>query len=742
MNQLETKCLLEELSFSSLQHFLLSNTRPRIEKLALITGFGNWIPFGWCEFFVKLFETNSKHYLQRLFLNHEKVNINSNDFINLLVPFYLPSFVNLEIMFRIIKTKIKTRDEWIDSMKTNSKNEFQENQINSLIHPDICNNIFSNLMIVINSSIKITDGLKIRSYTKNKHLDFQTNTQNSFLLQSNQLNWEEILKDFDSFSNFMSQINFVTPDLSLPGISQTFRGRQRTENQKPSHEKTNELIHSTSDNVLETIPIFGNMGFDQINQSADTDEFNYEEIPEVYSNKIEKLHDEIESPEQTIMRSFQGKIIVIDDSSDAIKYDNSEKNSSDGCERLIEKSTNNELPLTWESVFLDSHDPLLIINQLQYHDRIYMGMSPTNYMVLHRSLYEKYSFLRLNYESEYLFRLLWHFSHCCIYHGSLLNSSTLNRDFESSIIHPLQCILLIIGILRRSLENPNHSDLKQLNWERDNSDDQYSGFNSSCINSSSNKKLNVVERILAISIELLENGVCNQIVNYQMNCKSNYDPFILGSNIQGILDSKNNESLNSILHENESNLESSSNCKKNINSSFEKNYEANINKEETKILNCKNNLSNDSSLSSSRISSLESVIQKVYDCKINKNELSNADRKQPRKVVIYSSTTKSIHKDNFFREETGILKRMVKNKQMKETRIVNINQQSKKFNTFSPTLVANQDLDKPQSQNILRSIGLESTNAFCERNHESYKDDKLQSKFKVFTSSPLRIFKK
>ncbi|EAK88362.1 alpha beta hydrolase [Cryptosporidium parvum Iowa II] len=743
MNQLETKCLLEELSFSSLQHFLLSNTRPKIEKLALITGFGNWIPFGWCEFFVKLFETNSKHYLQRLFLNHEKVNINSNDFINLLVPFYLPSFVNLEIMFRIIKTKIKTRDEWIDSMKTNSKNEFQENQINSLIHPDICNNIFSNLMIVINSSIKITDGLKIRSDTKNKHLDFQTNTQNSFLLQSNQLNWEEILRDFDSFSNFMSQINFITPDLFLPGISQTFRGRQRTENQKPSHEKTNELIHSTSDNVLETIPIFGNMGFDQINQSADTDEFNYEEIPEVDSNKIEKLHDEIESPEQTIMRSFQGKIIVIDDSLDAIKYDNSEKNSSDGCEGLIEKSANNELPLTWESVFLDSHDPLLIINQLQYRDRIYMGMSPTNYMVLHRSLYEKYSFLRLNYESEYLFRLLWHFSHCCIYHGNLLNSSTLNRDFESSIIHPLQCILLIIGILRRSLENPNHSDLKQLNWERDNSDDQYSGFNSSCINSSTNKKLNVVERILAVSIELLENGVCNQIVNYQMNCKSNYDPFILGSNIQGILDSKNNESLNSILHENESNLESSSNCKKNINSTLEKNYEVNINKEETKILNCKNNLSNDSSLSSSRISSLESVIQKVYDCKINKNELSNTDRKQPRKVVIYSSTTKSIHKDNFFGEETGILKRMVKNKkQMKETRIVNINQQSKKFNTFSPTLVANQNLDRPQSQNILRSIGLESTNAFCERNLESYKGDKLQSKFKVFTSSPLRIFKK
>ncbi|KAH8584751.1 alpha beta hydrolase [Cryptosporidium sp. chipmunk genotype I] len=743
MSQLETRCLLEELSFSSLQHFLLSNTRPKIEKLALITGFGNWIPFGWCEFFVKLFETNSKHYLQRLFLNHEKININGNDFINLLVPFYLPSFVNLEIMYKIIKTKIKTRDEWIDSMKTISNSQGQENQINNLIHPDICNNIFSNLMIVINSSIKITGGLKISSNTKNKHLDLQANTQSRFLLQNKQLNWEEILKDFCSFSNFMSQINFVTPDLSLPGISQTFRGRKNTENKKSNSEKTDAMINSTSDNILETTSIFGDIEFDQINQSADSNEFNSQEILEIEGTKLESFHDEIESPEQTISRSFQGKIILIDDSSDSIQCGDSEKDSLGESEKLIKKSSrSNELPLTWESVFLNSQDPLLIINQLQYHDRIYMGMSPTNYIVLHRSLYEKYSFLRLNYESEYLFRLLWHFSHCCIYHGSLLNSSVLNKDIGRSIIHPLQCILLIIGILRRSLEDPNNSDLTQLHWERDNFDDQYLGFNSSCINSSSNKKLNVIERILAISVELLENGVCNQIVNYQMNCKSNYDPFILGSNIQGILDSRNNESLNSNLNENESNSESSSNNIIDLSSALEKNYEENIIMEEAKTLNCKNNLSNDSSLSSSRISSFESVIQKVYECRINKNESSNLDRKQPRKVVIYSSTTEPFQKSKFLREETEISKRMVKNKrQIKETRIVNINQKSKKFSTFSPIAV-NQDLEKSQCKNIFRSIGLESKSPIYEKNTESCKGDKLQSKIKAFTSSPLRIFKK
>lgn len=739
INQLETRCLLEELSFSTLQHFLLSNTRPKIEKLALITGFGNWIPFGWCEFFVKLFEANSKHYLQRLlFLNHEEINICGNDFINLLVPFYLPSFVNLEIMYKIIKTRIKTRNEWIDSIKTASNSEDQENEINNLIHPDICNNIFSNLMIVINTSVKITDGLKIYN---DEHLDLQTkNIRNSFLLKNNQLNWEEILKDFSSFSDFMSQINFTIPKLSLPGISQTFRGRQNAEKKTPTSYKTNISISSTSNNILEVNSTFENTEFDEKNQSVDSKEFNSAEALENNDNKTDSFHDEIESPEQATMRSFQGKIILIDESSDLTKYDD-EKNFSDGNEKLIERnSKKNELPLTWESVFLNSQDPLLIINQLQYHDRIYMGMSPSNYIILHRSLYEKYSFLRLNNESEHLFRLLWHFSHCCIYHGNLLNSSTLNKNFRSSIIHPLQCILLITGILRRSLENPNNSDLIQLNWERDDKDDQYSGFNSSCIDSSLNKKLNIIERILAITVELLENGVCNSIVNYQVSSNSNYGPFILGSNIQGILDSKNNESLNSIPNDNEFNSDSNSNNLTSINSILEDGYETNPSLKEKTITNCKNNLSNDSSLSSSRISSFESVIQKVYDCKINNNKLSKTD-KQPRKVVVYS-TTKTLHKNNFFKEDLGLLKRMVKNKkQIKETRIVNVNQQTKQFNTFSP-IINSHEFDVPQNQNIFKPIGLDSTGALSEKNLESCRGDKLQSKFKAFTSSPLKIFKK
>ncbi|OII74700.1 alpha beta hydrolase [Cryptosporidium ubiquitum] len=732
INQLETRCLLEELSFSSLQHFLLSNTRPKIEKLALITGFGNWVPFGWFEFFVKLFETNSKHYLQRLlFLNNEEININGNDFINLLVPFYLPSFVNLKIMYKIIKTKIKTRDEWIDSMKTVSSSQEQENEIKNLIHPDICNNIFSNLMIVINTSIKITDGLNFHNNVV-EHSNLKPNTQNNFLLQNNQLNWEEILKDFGSFSYFMSQINFRIPKLSFPGISQAFRGRQNTENQKSNSEKKNVSINSTSNQSLEINSIFENIEFGEKNQSVDSNEFNSGKILEIEGDKIEGFHDEIESPEQTIIRSFQGKIIVIDNSSDFIQPDDNEKNFSNDSEKLIEKtSRNSELPLTWESVFLNSQDPLLIINQLQYHDRIYMGMSPSNYIILHRSLYEKYSFLRLNYESEYLFRLLWHFSHCCIYHGNLLNSSALNKNFRSSVIHPLQCILLIIGILRRSLENPSNSDLTQLNWERDHNDEQYSGFNSSCINSSLNKKLNIIERILAISAELLENGVCNSIVNYQINCKSNCDPLVLGSKIQSVLDSRN-----------ESSIDSSSNNLTNMSSDLEESYEKNANLKGVTSMDYMNNLSNDSSLSSSRISSFESMIQKVYDCNIKNNELPITNEKQPRKVVIYSSTTRALNKNNFLREDTGFLKRIVKNKkQIKETRIINVNQETKQFNKFSPLRI-NHDFDEPHNQNIFRSIGFESKSAICKKNLESCRGDKLQSKFKAFTSSPLRIFKK
>lgn len=749
INQLETRCLLEELSFSSLQHFLLSNTRPKIEKLALMTGFGNWIPFGWSEFFVKLFETNSKHYLQRLlFLNQEEIKFNGNDFISLLVPFYLPSFVNLDIIYKIIKTKIKTRDEWMDSMKgTKLSMEGQDEDISSLIHPDICNSIFSNLMVVISTSIKVTDGLKLcERFSDDRHSEPHTSTkaQESFLLPNNQINWGEILKDFDSFSNFMSHINFLSPRLSLPGISQSFRGRRSAEGPRllggGCKESSDLLVGQAPESVLMMTSVMEGLELEKSVQCTDSNESNLEEeTPEV-----EGFHDEIESPEQTIMRSFQGKIVVIDDSSDVVKSDESEGLAG-------KSSKSSEIPLTWESVFLNSQDPLLIINQLQYHDRIYMGMSPSNYIVLHRSLYEKYSFLRLNNESEYLFRLLWHFSHCCIYHGSLLSQSSAHkgRDHPSSYtVHPLQCILLISGILRRSLDNPRNSDLSQLRWEGvcGSDEQQYSGFNSSCINSSSNTKLNIIERILAISMELLENGVCNQIVNYQSGRSSNYGPFILGSNIQGVLSSRTAEPLGPDLDQKGSGLESGLNNLTGLASAkVGERHETGAYSKEKASPKSAETLSGSSSLSSSRISSFESVIQKVYDGKINKNELSSFHKKQPHRVIVYSSTS-ALNKGHFFRDEEGLLEKTVRSrKHIKETRVININQRhAGQFSNFSP-IVIKHDLNQSHrhgQNNIFGSMEMEPRGAFCEKSTKSCRGDKSQNKFKVFTSSPLRIFKK
>ncbi|KAJ1605869.1 putative conserved eukaryotic alpha beta hydrolase [Cryptosporidium canis] len=730
MNQLETKCLLEELSFSSLQHFLLSNTRPKIEKLALVTGFGNWIPFGWSEFFVKLFEANSKHYLQRLlFINQDEIRLSGNDFVNLLVPFYLPSYANMSIIYKIIKAKIKTRDEWMDCIKTKSSMEGHDDEINNLIHPNICNSIFSNLMAAINTSIKITDGLTQYNAVDNYN-ESSSSTEGSFLLQNNQLNWQEILKDFDSFSNFMSKINFLAPKLSLPGISQSFRGKQNTGSQELHCDKAELQTSFVPGNTFLNNSIVESPESDKSIKCIDSNESS-SEVMDVDSNRMDSFHDEVESPEQTIIRSFQGKIILIDDS-DVNKCEQNE-------EAVETRSRSSELPLTWESVFLSSQDPLLIINQLQYHDRLCMGMSPSNYIILHRSLYERYSFLRLNNESEHLFRLLWHFSHCCIYHGNLLSSSLNKRDAGSFVIHPLHCILLISGILRRSLESPESSDLSQLKWEGCDSDQQYYGFNSSCINSTQNRKLNIIERILSISLELIENGVCNQIVNYQFDRNSNYGSFILGGNIQGILKARGMEPMDSILNQKEPNAKPGFNNLATLNSSTEEGYERNINVNIKADSSITDSHSNSSSLSSSRVSSLESVIQNVYDGKINKNELSSLEAKQNHRVFVYSST-KSLHKHAFFKDE-GFLKMNRNNKLAKETRIVNISNHVDQFSKISP-IVLNQDLNQPHNQNVIRSIDLEPGNALFEKSSESCRGDRQQNKFKMFTSSPLRIFKK
>ncbi|KAF7456163.1 alpha beta hydrolase [Cryptosporidium felis] len=724
MSQLETKCLLEELSFSSLQHFLLSNARPKIEKLALITGFGNWIPFGWYEFFVKLFESNSKHYLQRLlFLNSDNTYTNNSDFVKLLVPFYLPSFVDLGILFKIIKSKIKIRNEWIDSRIAASSGDEQEKNINNLIRPEICNNIFNNLMIVINTSTNITNGFIFNNVLSSKEKNAKC-TGNQYLLKNNQFNWEEILKDFDSFSNFISCINFYFPKLFLPGISQAFRGKHRYEHSFRKDSTTS--CNSANINISQ-------LGA-QVRDIQMNDHLRLINL-DVESGKIDSYRDETESPEQPVLRSIQGKIVMIEE---GLNKDDEKNDLELNKEPQGSNSNSNELPLTWESVFFNSKDPLSIINQMQHQDRVYMGMSPPSYIVLHKLLYEKYSFLRLNYESEYVFRLLWHFSHCCIYHGNLLNNS-LGVNPNSFTIHPLQCSLLITGILRRALEDPNNSDLIQLNWIGDINDEQYLGFNSSCLKSDSNRKINILERILAISIELLENGVCNQIVNYKMNSTMN-DSFILGNGIRNILSDSRQESTNGNFEDiskMKTLFPNQSDSLVSI-SSIENNADIDERKETEKLPE----QSMSSSLSSSRISSFESIVQKVYDNKKGRSETTNFFVKQPHKVVVYPSTTKLLERNNCFGENTKTLKRIAFNEKYKKgTRVVNLNDQFCQVMRFSP--IISNELKSPSETNLGVINQAEYLNISGEKNNlESCKSFKPHNKLKVFASSPLKIFRK
>ncbi|KAH7647003.1 alpha beta hydrolase [Cryptosporidium bovis] len=721
MSLKETKCLLEELSFSSLQHFLLCNRRPKIEKLALITGFGNWIPFGWAEFIVKLFESNSVHFLQRIILNNmiNDINMITSNYFCLLLPFHLPGFMNMEIIYKVIKTKIITRSEWNNGRNNSFLGESETpNDINNLIHPEICNHIFNTVFNVINTSLKISNIASMGGIDVGKFI-FNSIFKSKYLLQNNQPNWEVILQDLESFSEFMSGINFFCPRISLPGISQVFRVKSNskfTSKDELSKDQLNEdkarLYERNSINVAET-----KLGVDDKKNSVSCDHYLYgDESNEEYSvNESDLFYDETESPEQPLNSSFQGKIILMDGMN---RIDNS-YTVDDQIEKSYDENTN-ELPLTWESVFFNSSDPLLIINQLLYNDRIYMGMSPSNYTVFHRLLYEKYSFLRLDHESECIFKLLWHFSHCCLYHGSLLKNINKTKYFPYSNIHPLHCLLLISGIIRRAIENPNDADLSLLNWANNSNEKRYCGFNSSCYFKSSTKTLNILEKILSISMELIENGVCNTIIEYSTDIIRHGELNIdVNKNAQ-------DKDIPTVTKHNKCITKSSSETKID---------QAQIQKETKEEITSNSNISNSissDSYNSSRISSLESLTLNFKSNQVNSNNLSYAENQ--RRVMIFSSTNTNIEMHS---KEMQILKKTTSKRLIKDTRVVNLNSSYLRRNQFSPIIAGNiSGLDIP-NKDKQPCLG----NNTC-KGEDLPQDIKYKTKNKVSLSSPLKLFKK
>ncbi|OII71175.1 hypothetical protein cand_025910 [Cryptosporidium andersoni] len=618
LNSLETTCLLEELTYSVLNNFLLCRKRPKLEKLCLTTGMGNWFPFGWDEFFIKLFEINSSFYIHKMNLSFGNIytddnlmrsmNYDQSSFLKLLIPHHLPESASLEILFAILKTKIKTRSEWIESIKkaalsssncsnTSEKsaamNEVEmlvsrEKAIDSLksLSPEICQNVFNTLILIIKMALLLPFGISSESnayedtnkndtqqftYKEvnpkslnesiegNKHTEkeeyYFVNTKNG-----KQANWGNILGSMETFTEFMNKINYCQVKLPLPGISQSFRGKLTSNNRywKRYISEDNFKIYDTSETEMNIDVMRLTEIQDKITYICETDGSQSLEIPVYY--------DKIESPEQQDARSFHGKIImkscddniinssecgsetninICDNITDSSNQDNSQINynssenkgiEDENVKCIVNKGKSDELPLTWESVLLNSKNPLMIINKMSYHDKIYMGMAPSNYTILHRWLYEKYPFLRLDHESEYIFQLLWHFAHCCLYHGSLLmkpsNISEVSNPNISEVfqlcskVYPIQCLLLIISITRRAIENPNYADIPLLNWYENNKLDKksnYLGFNSACshISLSENKYLYILESILSISMEILEQGVCDQIVHYKIDNDNN-----------------------------------------------------------------------------------------------------------------------------------------------------------------------------------------------------------------------------
>ncbi|KAH8740423.1 alpha beta hydrolase [Cryptosporidium ryanae] len=715
----ETKCLLEELSFSSLQHFLLCSKRPKIEKLALMTGFGNWLPFGWVEFIIKLFENNSIHFLQRIILNStlNYVNIIGANYFCLLSPFNLPGFMNMEIIYKVIKTKIVTRSEWNNSRNSNFLDHSdKQNDISSLIHPEVCNNIFNTVFNVINTSLKISNITALNGINAEESI-LNSIVANKYLLANNQPDWEAILKDFESFSEFMSEINFFCPKISLPGISQVFRVKNNVEN-KYRDEISKELLNEDKAKFCHQNSVdeadLKQMVDKKDNGSCDYGFCDYESNDENNVHESDLFYDEIESPEQPLNNSFQGKIILMEEKN--------EINNSCIIEDKIKKSNNqntSELPLTWESVFFNSSDPLLIINQLQYHDRIYMGMSPSNYIVFHKLLYEKYSFLRLDHESECIFKLLWHFSHCCIYHGSLLKNINRNSCFPHSNIHPLHCLLLISGIIRRAIDNPNDADLWLLNWENSSNEKRYYGFNSSCYLKSSLKTLNILEKVLSISIELIENGVCNTIIDYSTDMKRNRgEP---DTNIN-----KKSQGRNDLM-ENDTQITRSGSDIKVYHDQIEKKA---IEDSVTSNSNISDSISNGTS-SSSRISSFESLILNFNGNQVNSNNLKYTENQ--KRVVILSSTNVNVPAEQ---KEMQILKRNTSKRQIKDTKMVNLYSSYAGKSHFSPIITSNVPnfgtLDRDK-HGLGKSIY---------KGGDLSQDIGMKNKNKVSSYSPLRIFRR